>query len=165
MREKVRARSRQERCPLCNGLLRRIAVVEAKVEILAILTPLGLARPHERPFALGPPRPEVAVLVDAGSGDVHPLESPDWPPGLPYPTPRDEAIRFRGEVIEPGEEFDQTGFELTPVPSTIGPADGQQQLFADDYSEPDAADGEPVFWTSAGRSFPADDFVQPDAPE
>ena len=38
------------RCPLCNGLLRRIAVVETKVEILAILTPLGLARPTSGPL-------------------------------------------------------------------------------------------------------------------
>ena len=53
------------KCPLCSGLLRPIAVVETKAGILAILMPLGLARSHERPFALGPPRPEVAVLIDA----------------------------------------------------------------------------------------------------
>jgi hypothetical protein len=53
------------KCPLCSGLLRPIAVVETKAGILAILMPLGLARSHERHFALGPPRPEVAVLIDA----------------------------------------------------------------------------------------------------
>jgi hypothetical protein len=62
------------KCPLCSGVLRPIAVVETKAEIAAFLAPLGLARPHERPFALGPPRPEVAVLVDAASGELHALD-------------------------------------------------------------------------------------------
>jgi len=117
---------------MCNGLLRRIAVVETKADILSVLTPLGLARPYERPFALGPPRPEVAVLVDAASGELHVLDPPGWRPGLPYPKPRDGAIRFRAEVMEPGEEFDQTGFELPPVPGTRGSTDGQQELFSDE---------------------------------
>ena len=91
---------------------------------------------------------------------------------MPYPIPRDEAIRFRGEVTAPGEEFDQTSFELSPVPSPISPADGQPELFADDCSQPDlsactaqadAAAGEPVFWAASGsQSLPADDSVQPD---
>ena len=68
--------------------------------------------------------------------------------------------------MAPGEEFDQTGFELSPVPSPISPADGQPELFADDCSQPDAADGEPVFWSvSSSQPLPADDSVQPDAPE
>jgi hypothetical protein len=100
------------RCPLCSGLLRPIAVVEIEAEILAVLLPLGLVRPHERPIALGPLRPEVAVLVDAASGELHALDPPDLSPGLRYPQPRDEPIRFRAEVMEPGEDFDQTGFEL-----------------------------------------------------
>jgi len=33
------------------------------------------------------------------------LDPPDFPPGLPYPKPRDEPIRFRAEVMEPGEDF------------------------------------------------------------
>jgi hypothetical protein len=153
------------KCPLCSGLLRPIAVVETKAEILAVLVPLGLARPHERPFALGPPRPEVAVLVDAASGELHALDPPGFPPGLPYPQPRDEPIRFRAEVMAPGEDFDQTGFELPPPPQ-IAPADaGQGELFGDDYAQPDAAEGEPVFWSaSGGQNYPDDDFVQADAP-
>jgi hypothetical protein len=55
-------------CPLCSGLLRPIAVVETKAQIAAILAPLGLFRPHEHPFAAGPPRPEVAFLVDLPAG-------------------------------------------------------------------------------------------------
>jgi len=133
------------RCPLCSGLLRPTAVVESKAEILAVLVLLGLARTHERLFALGPPQPEVNVLIDTATGDCHALDPPDFPPGLPYPQPRDEPIRFRPEVMEPGEDFDQTGFELPPPPQ-VAPADaGQGKLFGDDYSQCDASDGEPIF--------------------
>ncbi len=68
--------------------------------------------------------------------------------------------------MEPGEEFDQTGFELPPVPGTRGSTDGQQELFSDDWSQPDAADGEPVFWpASTGPNHPEENYLQPDAPE
>ena len=154
------------KCPLCSGLLRPIAVVETKVEIAAVLVPLGLFRPHEHPFAAGPPQPEVAVLIDAATGDCHAVDPPDFPPGLPYPQPRHEKIRFRAEVMEPGEDFDQTGFEL-PLPPQVAPADSRQgELFGDDCSQPDSADREPVFWSaSGGQDFPSDDCVQPDAPD
>jgi len=147
------------RCPLCSGLLRPIAIVETKAEIAAILAPLGLSRPHEQPFAHGPPRPEVAVLIDAATGDCHAVDPPDFPPGLPYPQSRDAAIRFRAEVMEPGEDFDQTGFELPAAPAE-DPT--QPELFGDDSSQPDAED-EPVFWpAAAAQAFPPDDGVQPD---
>jgi len=82
------------------------------------------------------------------------------------PKPRHEAIRFRAEVMEPDADFDQTGFELTPVPLPADDQSGQQELFCDDCSQPDAADREPVFWSaSSSQTFPADDFVQADAPE
>ncbi len=128
--------------------------------------PLGLARPYEQPFALGPPRPEVAVLVDAVSGELHALDPPDFSPGLPYPRPRDEPIRFRADVMEPGESIKQIGFELPPAPQ-VAPADaGQGELSGEDYTQPDSADSEPVFWSaSGGQGFPTDDSVQPDAPD
>ncbi len=74
--------------------------------------------------------------------------------------------------MEPGEEFDQTGFELPPPPQ-VAPADaGQGELFGDDYAQPDlsacsaqadSADREPVFWSASdGQAFPTDDGVQPD---
>jgi len=153
-------------CPLCSGLLRPIAVAETKAEIAAILAPLGPFRPHDHPFAVGPPRPEVDVLIDAATGDCHALDPPDFPPGLPYPQPRDEPIRFRAEVMEPDEDFDQNGFEL-PMPPQMAPADsGQGELFGEDYSQPDSADSEPVFWPAAdGQASPDDDFVQADAAE
>lgn len=147
-------------------MLRPIAVVETKAEIAAILVPLGPARLHKRPFALGPPKPEVAVLIDAATGDCHGVDPPDFPPGLPYPQPRHEKLRFRAEVMEPEEDFDQTGFELTPPPQVATADSGQGELFGDDYSQPDAADREPVFWTDgADQSTPEDDFVQADAVE
>lgn len=82
-------------------------------------------------------------------------------------TPRADAllpIRFRAEVMEPGEDFDQTGFEL-PLPPQVALANsGQGELFGDDYSLPDSADGEPVFWSaSGGQASPDDDCVQADA--
>ena len=99
-------------------------------------------------------------IAGAAPGQTH------APPGLPYPQPRGEPIRFRAEVMEPGESFDQTGFELPPPPQ-VAPADaGQGELFGDDYARPDAADREPVFWTAeGGQDFADDDGVQPDAPE
>jgi len=69
--------------------------------------------------------------------------------------------------MEPGEDFDQTGFELPAAPQ-VTPADaGQGELFGEDYSQPDANDAEPVFWPAAdGRQdFATDDGMQPDAPE
>jgi len=68
--------------------------------------------------------------------------------------------------MEPSESFDQTGFEL-PLPPQVAPADaGQGALFGDDYSQPDSADSEPVFWCAgSGQASPDDDFVQADAAE
>ena len=68
--------------------------------------------------------------------------------------------------MAPGESFDQTGFELTPAPLPADDESTQSELFTDDCSQPDAADGEPVFWAASGsQSLPADDSVQPDAEE
>ena len=64
--------------------------------------------------------------------------------------------------MNPGEEFDQAGFELPPAPEAATEAAGQGQLFSDDYSQSDAADGQPVFWAAAGQAVPEDEFVQPD---
>ena len=69
-------------------------------------------------------------------------------------------------MTAPGEDFDQTGFELPTAPADSAEATGQGLLFDDDCSQPDSADAEPVFWTGdAGQSGPADDFVQADALE
>ncbi|MBM3856277.1 MAG: hypothetical protein FJ399_24475 [Verrucomicrobia bacterium] len=59
-----------------------------------------------------------------------------------------------------------TGFELPPPPQAAPAGSGQGELFGDDYSQPDANDGEPVFWSDgAGQSTPTDNFAQPDAPD
>ena len=63
--------------------------------------------------------------------------------------------------MEPGEDFDRTGFEL-PCPPPEDPA--QPEMFGDDCSQPEASDGEPVFWAAgAAPACPTDDGVQPDA--
>lgn len=63
--------------------------------------------------------------------------------------------------MAPGEDFDQSGFELPPP--QVAPADaGQGELFGDDYAQPDANDGEPVFWSSGGPDAPRDAFIQLD---
>jgi hypothetical protein len=73
-----------------------------------------------------------SALIDAATVDCHALDPPDFPPGLPYLQPLDEPIRFRTEVMEPGESFDQSGFELPPPPQ-VAPTDaGQGELFGDD---------------------------------
>lgn len=152
--------------PALLGLLRPIAVVKTVTEIDAVLTPLGLGRSHDRPFAHGPPVTEVAVLVSADSGTAYPIDPPSLESRLPYPQPRDEAIRYRAEVMVPGEDFDQTGFELPPAPAAPAEATGQGLLFDDDCSQPDSADAEPVFWADgAGQPGPAETFVQADALE
>ena len=52
------------------------------------------------------------------------------------------------------------------MPLSAADQRGQQELFCDDCSQPDAADREPVFSSaSSSQTFPADDFVQADAPE
>jgi hypothetical protein len=117
---------------------------------------------HARPFALGPLRPGVNLLIDAVTGDCHALDPPDCPPGLPYLKLRDETIRFRAEVIEPGESFDQTGFGLPAAPQVAPTDSGQGELFGDDYSQPDSVDHEPVFWTAdSGQDFAADARARP----
>ena len=68
-------------------------------------------------------------------------------------------------MMAPGDDFDQTGFELPPAPEAPAEATGQGQLFADDYAQPDAADGEPVFWSGGPEPFEPDDYVRADAPE
>lgn len=128
--------------------------------------PSDAAKANQTFFAVGPPRPEVAVLIDAATGDCNALDPPPCPPGLPYPKPRDAPIRFRAEVMEPGGDFDQTGFELPAAPQIAPANSGQGELFGDEFSHSDAPEGEPVFWSaSGGQAFRDDDFVQADAAE
>ena len=50
-----------------------------------------------------------------------------------------------------------------PAPLKTCEDPAQPELFADDFAQPDANDGEPVFWTPHGvDAFPPEDFVQPD---
>jgi hypothetical protein len=117
------------------------------------------------PLRPRPPRPVVDVLIDATTRDCHPLDPPPGPPGLPYPQLRHEKARFHAEVIEPGESVDPTGFE--PSPPQVAAGDSTQgELFGDEFSEADAADGAPVSWNViGGHASPNDGFVQTDAAE
>ena len=152
--------------PLCAGLLRPIAVVKTAAEIHAVLAPLGFTRSHDLPFAHGPPVPDVPVLVAADSGVAYQANPPPFKSRLPYPRHRNEQIRNRLEMMMLGEDFDHSGYELPPAPAASAEVTGQGLLFDDDCSQPDLADGEPVFWTDgAEQAGPADDFVQADALE
>jgi hypothetical protein len=84
------------------------------------------------------------VLVAADSGAAYPVDPPPFESQLPYPRYRYEPLRYRPEAMAPGEDFDQTGFELPPAPQASAEAAGQGLLFDDACSQPDAADGEPV---------------------
>ena len=44
-------------------------------------------------------------------------------------------------------DFDQTGRAWPRAPVNPADAPGQGKLFTDDYSQPNAAASEPVFWT------------------
>jgi len=49
--------------------------------------------------------------------------------------------------MDPRDDFDQTGFAWPRAPVDPADAPGQAELFADHYSQADAAASEPVFWT------------------
>ncbi len=76
----------------------------------------------------------------------------------------------RAEIAEPGETYDQLGFELVNGYRVAEPDVGQGELFDDDYSQPDALEGEPVFWQNSASEepgfypdeAPCDDGYQPD---
>ena len=87
----------------------------------------------------GSPNP---LRSSAGKRFLTPRPLPDFAPGFPFPQPRDEPIRFRAEVIEPGEDFDQTGFELPPPAQVALACAGQGERFGDHYPQPDSADSE-----------------------
>ena len=68
--------------------------------------------------------------------------------------------------MEPGESSEQTGSELPAAPPVATADAGQGERFGDDYSQPDCADREPVFWSAGGgQDLPTDDGMQPDTPD
>ena len=108
--------------------------------------------------------PMVSRQMAAFSGAAYPVDPPPFESRLPYPRTRDEPIRYRAEVMAPGEDFDQTGFELPAAPAAPAEATGQGLLFDDDCSQADSADAEPASWTGgAEQAGPAADWVQADA--
>jgi hypothetical protein len=149
--------------------LRRVAVVETADAIRATLEPLGLYEPKAHPPAQGPPGcgppiTEVNVVVEVDSGTTYPLGESRTVGAFYWPRPRQEPLSHRRWMMEPGEDFDQTGLELPPIPREL--ADVEQAQLFDDGVQQDAPDGEPVFWRgSEAQATPEDDYVQHDAPE
>ena len=70
-----------------------------------------------------------------------------------------------------GQAYDQLGFEWGPKWAATDRDAAQGELFGDESCQPDAPDGEPIFWlepAADGASFypdeaPADEGVQADA--
>lgn len=100
--------------------------------------------------------------MDAASGVRHPLTPPPCPSRLPYPRPRVEKFLFRAEIAAPDETYDQLGYELDAGYRATERDEAQGELFADDYAQPDAPDGEPVFWQERTSDEPG--FYPDDAP-
>jgi hypothetical protein len=81
-----------------------------------------------------------------------------------------EKLRFRAEMAEPGETYDQLGYELAAGYREPFVDATQGELFTDDYRQPDAPDREPVFWQESASDeagfypdeAPSDDGCQAD---
>ncbi len=68
--------------------------------------------------------------------------------------------------MEPGDDFEQMGFALPAAPEDPAEANGQSELFSDDYTQPDVCDSEPIFWPEApAPAHSGEDFIQTDALE
>lgn len=65
-------------------------------------------------------------------------------------------------MAEPGESYDQLGYELASGYRATEQDAAQGELFADDYIQPDARDGEPVFWQESASDEPG--FYPDEAP-
>ena len=153
-------------CPLCQGRLRLLEIIEEEADIRSTLEPLGLWSPQDErrhdPPGHAPPDGMVdaangvavgASLVDARSARVHP-----W-------RPKSEPLAWRQYVFgeyttDPDEDFDQYGCEVPPCYEEAPDETDQLKLFDDGY-QPDSPDGEPVFRAAAAvQDFPEDDFIQ-----
>ncbi len=153
-------------CPLCAGQLQPLGVVKTKADIHAVLAPLGLSRSHGHPCTHGPPSDDASVLLDAGTGQAYLTAPPRCAQRLPYTQVQAESLRYRAAVMEPGDNFEQMGFTLPAAPEDPAEADGQRELFSDDYTQPDASDSEPIFWPEApAPAHSGEDFIQTDALE
>jgi len=60
--------------------------------------------------------------------------------------------------MDPRDDFDRTVCAWPCAPVDPAEAPGQGELFTDDYSQPNAAASEPVFWTEPTRPVRPDDL-------
>jgi hypothetical protein len=150
-------------CPLCQGRLRLIEVIEEEKDIAQGLSPLGLyhgeARDLRHPPSEAPPR----TLVDATTGEL----STTVPATPPRPTTcrnKSEPIAWRQSVFgkyttDPEDDFEQCGCEVPPC-FDEAPVDIDQLTLFDDGYQSDPEDAEPVFWSNtAVQDFPEDDYI------
>lgn len=147
--------------------------IETPDAICAFLEPLGLYEATTGPPTQAPPTQAGAELIDAFSGESFPA-GPCGPSSVQLPRGKTDPLYHRrwmlpeapDESCQPdaGENFDQTGIELPPWCEPR--ADPRQALlFADDHIQADPPDGEPVFLLTDTPDNPADNFIQPDAPD
>ena len=169
------------RCPLCPGLLRPIEWIETPADIRAFLEPLGLFEQTTGPPTQAPPPTDSdndgAVLIEAESGEIYPAGPRPEPRRLAQSRSKTDPLYHRQWMLahstedpddawqpDAEDDFDQTGFELPPWrEATCDPRQGS--LFPDYACQSSPPDGEPVFALTGRPADPADDFIQPDAPD
>ena len=169
------------RCPLCPGFLRPIEWVETPAAIRAFLEPLGLYELATGPPATAPPvdggGEDGATLIEAESGEAYPAGPRSERQRLEHPRIKADSLYHRqwmlagpadeqddGAQADAENDFDQTGFELPPWREPAAdPA--QASLFPDYACQSEPPEGEPVFALAGSQAEPADDHIQPDAPD
>lgn len=153
-------------CPLCQGRLRLIEVIEEEKDIAQVLSPLGLCHGKAQDLRQPPAHAPPWTLVDASTGEL----STTVPATSPLPTTRrskSESLAWRQYVFgeystDPDDDFDQCGCEAPPCYDEAPDGIDQLTLFDDGY-QPDPEEGEPVFWSDAAvQDFPEDDYIQYD---
>lgn len=164
------------RCPLCPGFLRPIEWIETPTAIRAFLEPLGLYEPSTGPPSQAPPT-DGAALIEVVTGEAYPAGPQPEQKRLEHPRIKTDPLYHRQWMLPPAPtdhdeswqpdveaDFDASGFELPPWHEPA--ADPRQATPFPDYDgQAEPPEGEPVFVFSGSQAKPADDNVQPDAPD
>ncbi|MCF7688517.1 MAG: transposase [Cephaloticoccus sp.] len=154
-------------CPLCQGRLRLLELVEEEADVRQVLTPLGLWSPADAPHRFPPAHAPPETWVDATGGSAARTLLTKPVPVDPHPwRAKAEPLAWRRFVFgeyttHDTDDFDQTGCEWPGRADEPTDHDINQLTLFDDGWQPDAPEGEPVFWPGGGvQEFPVDDFVQ-----
>ncbi len=149
-------------CPLCQGRLRLLEIIEEETDIRATLMPIGMWSPQKE-RRHHPPGSDS--LVDPATGQSHSVGRETSPVVVHPWRSKSEPLAWRQFVFgeyttDQGDDFDQCGCEVPPCYEEA-PEDIDQLTIFDDGYQPDPPAGEPVFWPSAGiQEFPEDDFIR-----